>query len=65
MAKKAPGAITHKGKGTQQELLPSRMAMSRLVRGDPMQRTMNNYAKATPSMEESPSIPQIASATRF
>jgi hypothetical protein len=38
-----------KGKGGQQEMLPSRHAMSQLVGGNPYQRSLNNYAKLTPS----------------
>ena len=37
------------GKGSQQEVLPSRHAMAELVGGDQMQRSMNNYAKKTPT----------------
>lgn len=45
--------ITHKTsqKGSQEDILPHRKAMSMLTKGDPSQRTMNNYAKATPSMQ--------------
>ena len=38
----------HAGKGSKQELLPSRTALSKLVRGP--QTTVNDYAKATPSV---------------
>jgi hypothetical protein len=38
-----------KGKPGRQEMLPSRHAMAQLVGGDPMQRSMGNYAKLTPS----------------
>ena len=55
-----PGVITHKGKGTKQELLPHRSALNSLTRGDASQRTMGQYGKAAPSMEESPSVPQMA-----
>jgi hypothetical protein len=41
-------AVKHAGKGAVEEHLPSRHAMATLTKGDPMQRTMNNYAKATP-----------------
>jgi len=37
------------GKGSKDEVLPSRMAMETITKGDPMQRSMNNYAKKTPS----------------
>jgi len=36
-------------KQAKSEMLPSRMARTSLTKGDPMQRTMNNYAKKTPS----------------
>ena len=45
---KIPGACNHIGKCSQQELLPHRHALGTLTRGDPMNRTINNYAKATP-----------------
>lgn len=61
MGKKVPGAISRKGKGSKQEMLPSRAALSNLVKGDPMQRTLGQYAKATPTMDESPSMVQVAS----
>jgi hypothetical protein len=38
-----------KGKGGGQEMLPSRHAMSTLVGGSPMDRSLGNYAKMTPS----------------
>lgn len=38
----------HVGKGATEQVLPSRGALNTLTQGDPMQRTMNNYAKATP-----------------
>jgi hypothetical protein len=44
---KAP--IGQANKGSRQEMLPSRMALARLTKGDPMQRSLGNYAKATPS----------------
>lgn len=37
------------GKGGAQEVLPSRSALTRLVAGDPAQRTLGQYAKATPA----------------
>ncbi len=40
----------HKNKSAQSEILPHRSALTRLTRGDPAQRTMGQYAKATPSM---------------
>jgi len=37
------------GKGGRQEMLPSRHALAELTHGNPMQRSMGNYAKLTPS----------------
>jgi len=42
----------HQGKGATQELLPSRHALNTLTGGDPAARRMNEYAKATPDIEE-------------
>ncbi len=41
----------HVGKGSKQEILPSRSALSQLVRSP--QRTVNDYAKATPNVVQS------------
>lgn len=38
-----------KGKPGRQEMLPSRHAMASLVGGSPMDRSMGNYAKLTPT----------------
>jgi hypothetical protein len=57
---KHPTYITLKGKGTRQQILPHRGALNTLTRGDPAQRSMGHYGKATPSMEDSPSVPQMA-----
>lgn len=47
----------HVGKGSQQELLPNRSALSKLVRGPAQQQSVNDYAKATPNVVQSgPSI---------
>lgn len=52
-----PGATKHTGKGAQEQILPHRHAMNTLTKGDPGQRTMNQYAKATPGLADaSPSI---------
>jgi hypothetical protein len=49
-----------KGKPGQQEMLPSRHAMSTLVGGSPMDRSLGNYAKMTPSGAGAPgSYPAI------
>lgn len=43
------GSVTkHAGKGSTQEVLPNRHAVSELTRGNTANRTMNDYAKATP-----------------
>ena len=43
------GAIhKHAGKGATEQVLPSRGAVNTLTQGDPLQRTMQNYAKASP-----------------
>lgn len=36
-------------KSTASEVLPSRHALSQIVKGDPYYRSMNNYAKKTPA----------------
>lgn len=46
-----PGITHHAGKGSRSEILPSRSALSKLVR-DP-QATINDYAKATPNVVQS------------
>ena len=43
-----PNLIRNKGKGSTEEALPNRMVLSELTKGDPTQRSMNNYAKSTP-----------------
>jgi hypothetical protein len=49
--------VAHKGKGSKEEHLPSRFAMTQLTSGDPTQRSMNNYAKQTPGVgSETPSM---------
>jgi hypothetical protein len=37
------------GKQIAQEMLPSRHACATITGGDPVQRSMNNYAKMTPA----------------
>lgn len=41
--------IKNAGKGSQEEVLPSRHAMSQLTNGDAAQRSMNNYSKKSPA----------------
>jgi hypothetical protein len=42
--------VNNKGKGSQEEDLPHRFAMTQLTKGDPVQRSMQNYAKKTPGV---------------
>lgn len=43
--------------GSSSEMLPSRRAMTTITRGDPVQRSLGNYAKLTPGVGNvSPSI---------
>jgi hypothetical protein len=42
----------HVGKGSIQQKLPSRHALNQITGGDPADRNMNQYAKATPSIDE-------------
>lgn len=46
---KIPGATHHVGKGSTEEMLPHRSALTTLAKGNPLQRTIGNYGKATPS----------------
>jgi hypothetical protein len=39
--------------------LPHRHALTQLAGGDPLQRTMNNYAKATPSGANALNAPSV------
>jgi hypothetical protein len=43
-----------KGKGSVEETLPSRHALSTLTQGDPGARSMNDYAKASPMPQPMP-----------
>lgn len=45
---KKPTLIQNVGKGGGQEYLPSRHMLNTLTGGDPAQRTLGQYAKATP-----------------
>jgi hypothetical protein len=42
-------SIKHSKKSLKEERLPSRFARAELTGGDMVQRSMNNYAKKTPS----------------
>ena len=44
-----PPTTRLKNKGAKQETLPNRHVMNKLTKGDPLQRSIGNYAKATPS----------------
>lgn len=41
--------IVNKGKGGGSQMLPSRHALNTLTKGDPIERSLGNYAKLTPS----------------
>ena len=56
---KGPQPKRPKGKGGKQEMLPNRHAMNTLTGGSPMQRSLGNYAKATPSGVGAPMGPAI------
>lgn len=51
--------VRNAGKGAVEQTLPSRSALSSLTHGDPSQRTMNNYAKATPMANPDMESPDI------
>lgn len=42
----------HTNKGSNKELLPNRHALNQVSKGDPAQRSIGNYAKATPGIIE-------------
>lgn len=46
---KGPQPRRPKGKGGGQAMLPNRAAMNQLVKGNPEQQSMGNYAKLTPT----------------
>jgi hypothetical protein len=49
------GRLTvNQGKGGKGQLLPHRSAMNELTKGNPWQRTFQNYAKLTPSGANAP-----------
>lgn len=47
------------GKGATEQTLPSRSSLNTLTQGDPADRTMNNYAKATPMGNPTVDSPNI------
>lgn len=50
--------IHHKGKG-EQPMLPNRAAMNQLTTGEAWQRSINNYAKLTPTGEPAVDAPSV------
>jgi hypothetical protein len=44
------------GKGSQQQILPSRHALNTLTRGDTVNRSLGNYAKSTPGPDNTGSL---------
>jgi hypothetical protein len=44
-----PKFTRHEGKGSKSEVLPNNRTVSRLTSGDTWERSINNYAKVTPS----------------
>lgn len=56
--------VKHAGKGAKADVLPNRHAISQLTGGSTLDRTMNDYAKATPmAMPQLPSSDPSAGAT--
>jgi hypothetical protein len=45
------------GKGSQQQILPSRHALNTLTQGDVVNRSLNNYSKNTPGPSNVGGIP--------
>lgn len=43
-----------KGKGSRQEFLPSRFALTKLAQGSPAERSTNEFARRTPSGASAP-----------
>jgi hypothetical protein len=52
MAKQKHQEVHNPGKGSTEEDLPHRFALNSITKGDPLQRTMNNYAKVTPGLDQ-------------
>lgn len=59
------GITKHKGKGGKQERLPNRHAVSQLTAGDAFQRSINNYAKVTPSGEGALDAPNVMQMSKI
>ena len=58
IGQKIPKDHQAKGKGSRQEFLPSRFAMSKLTGGSPLDRSMNEYARRTPTGAGAPATYQ-------
>ncbi len=58
-----PDRINHVGKGSVEETLPHRAALTRITNGDPADRSLGQYAKATPGLT-TPSPNAIDMATK-
>jgi|RhiMethySRZTD1v2_1073278.scaffolds.fasta_scaffold1790999_2 hypothetical protein len=54
MARFEPPNTRLKNKGAKQETLPNRHALNTLTKGDPLQRSIGNYAKASPTGAAAP-----------
>ena len=53
--------IQQVGKGSKAEMLPNRHAMTTVANGEPWQRSLNNYAKVTPTGEGALDAPDVLS----
>lgn len=54
IGQKIPSNHVVKGKGSRQEFLPSRFALSKLTEGSPADRSVSEYARRTPSGAAAP-----------
>jgi hypothetical protein len=55
-----PGVLKQRGKGGAAAMLPNRAALNRLVKTDPLERTVSQYAAAMPTGQNAPlSYPSI------
>lgn len=61
---KKPKITRLEKKGSKQEFLPSRHALAELTGGDKLQRSMNNYAKKTPTGADGFSAPWLMQTYR-
>lgn len=58
IGQKIPKDHMPKGKHSRQEFLPSRYALSKITGGSPADRTLNEYARRTPSGAGAPATYQ-------